>query len=385
MSNSAKVFKKGEYLFKEGEKIQNLLLIQSGGVSLCLARGKKNIDLMQVGANQVLGENALSGSGSFLVSAVATTETKVLEIPVESLKQGTEQLPQVIKLIIKSLADRVKACFSDLKSSKMEKDSSPCPEDQVAQIFGAAFITPTLKGKRDEKDPKKISIEWTLFKNFAQRVLGESPKRLEQTLSLLTKHHVCKFEMGKSPEDPDGPDQILAIHFLNLHLLESFVDFYQYYYFKGGKSEILKVDDFVLKVLSHLTKLTEGLPVDRFGVASLELAKAVEDFKTSLAINLSSDIFARLEQKGVFVKRKTQSDGQVLLQIEVKEIQTILSVWKFLKEIEKWNEKGFVDLNENYFEIKEKPIAKSGSCPECSQDLVAGAKFCQNCGHKLAA
>ena len=54
-----KVYKKGEFLFKEGDKQNQLIFIQSGGVNVCLIRGKKTIDLFQVGSNQILGEMGL--------------------------------------------------------------------------------------------------------------------------------------------------------------------------------------------------------------------------------------------------------------------------------------------------------------------------------------
>jgi hypothetical protein len=383
MSN-VKVFKKGEFLFKEGEKIQNLLLIQQGAVSLCLARPKKNVDLFQIGSSQILGEQALKGASTHPLSAMATQETKVMEIPLELLKQQTEAAPQTIKVLIKSLVDRLVIASNEVKSSKLEKDTSPCPEDQVAKIFGSIYHTAHHKGEAsDEKNKSKITMDWTAMKQYAQRVFAESPKRLEQACCILVKMKLAQFEMGKLPEDPEGPDVIVKIHFFDLAAVEAFFEFYQYYYFKGGKAEILKTDDTCVQILANLIALADGLPLDRHGVVSMDFSKTIERFKSDFSINLNNDHFARLEQKGIFAKRAPRTDGTVVLQFELKEFQTTQKIWRMLREVEKWNEKGFVDLNED--ESKPKKKTDGPTCPQCGAGAVATAKFCTECGTKLAA
>ncbi|MBC7371807.1 MAG: cyclic nucleotide-binding domain-containing protein, partial [Bdellovibrionaceae bacterium] len=66
---SMKTLKKGELLYNEGDKILNVYLIQSGAVNLCLTRNKKNVDMFQVGASQILGEQVLLGLSTFTTAA----------------------------------------------------------------------------------------------------------------------------------------------------------------------------------------------------------------------------------------------------------------------------------------------------------------------------
>lgn len=383
MSSPGRVVKKGELLFKEGDKIQNLQLIQTGAVSVCLIRPKKNIDLLAVGAAQLLGEQALGGATTYSFSAVATTETKVVEVPVDTFRQAVETSPQMIKVLVKSLVDRVKTLTAEVKSGKMEKDSSPCPEDQVAKVFGTVFHTANHKGTRNEKT-QYVEVDWTLYKQYSQRVFSESPKRLEQALCLLVKLKLASFEMGRPPEDPEGPEQIMKVTLFDLAAIEAFFEFYQYYYFKGSsKGEVLKTDETCSTLLNHFISLAEGLEPDRFGVVTLDLQKTLERFKQEWGINLNSDHFARLEQKGVFIKRQSLQDGAVVLKFEVKEFKTTQKVWRILKEIEKWNEKGFVDMTED--EQKTKKKTDGPSCPQCAASILPQAKFCSECGHKIAA
>lgn len=378
---SQKTLKKGEFLFKEGEKIQSIFLIQSGGVNQCLVKGKKTVDMFQLGSAQVLGEQVILGQNTFNTSAIATTETKILEIPADSLKQMYENAPQMMKVITRSLAERLRLAVNDVRNSKLEKDSTPCPEDQVAKVFGAIFLCVNHKGD-SKSTPGRSIIDWTLYKQYCQRVLGESPKRLEQATNILVKLKLALYEMGKSIDNPDGPEEIQRVHFLDLPLVEAFFEFYQYYYFKGGRTDLLKTDELSLQMLTAFVKLSDSLEPDRYGVVSVEFNKIGEYFKEEIGININNDHFTRLEQKGVMMKRRTTPAG-VLLQFEFKDFKNTLNSWKILKEIEKWNEKGLVDLDEK--EESKKKKTGGPTCPTCSVEVAANAKFCHECGGKISA
>ncbi len=378
---SLRTLKKGETLYTEGEKITNVYLIQSGAINLCLTRNKKNTDMFQVGSTQILGEQVIIGQGTHTTSAIATTETKVLEIPADAFKAQYETGQQMFKIIIKSLTERLKTATAEVKSNRMEKDAAPCPEDQIAKAFGVAFHTANHKG---EKKEGRTVIDWGLFRQYSQRVFGESLKRLEGTVNLLVKLKLAMYEMGKDPDDPEGPEMIQKVHFFDLQAIENFFEFYQYYYFKGGKSEVLKIEDTVVNILGGLIACTEGQPLDRFGVVSVEFPKVVEHFKNELGMNFTPDTLTRLENKGLFTKRRTNSNNDVQLQFELKEFTGFFKNWRILREVDRWNEKGFVDPSEP----EKKPVKKAAagpSCPSCSASVTLDQKFCGECGHKLEA
>lgn len=377
--STQRTFKKGELIFKDGEKVQSIMFIQKGGVNQCLVRGKKNVDLFQLGANQVLGETALLGTPQHATSAIATTETTVVELPIDTVKQQYEGAPPLMKMLIKSLLERLKLAINDVKSSKVSSDSSPCPEEFVPQIYGAMFFAANHKGEK-QKDGS-VEVEWNMLKNYCQRIFGQSPKRLEQAVAILVKLKLATFQMGKLPEDPDGPEVLTGVTFSNLAIVEGFYEFYQYYYYKPGKNELIKYDEFTAQMLEAFVVHGEKATPDRFGVVSIDFAAVAEDIKERLGIGLNNDHFSRLEQKGVLCKRRTV-DNQPRCEFEIKEYQNIHFSWKIIREIDKWNEKGFVDINE-----KEVPKAKKGgpSCPQCAAEVAPAAKFCQECGCKLQA
>ncbi|HEY8270903.1 MAG TPA: cyclic nucleotide-binding domain-containing protein [Pseudobdellovibrionaceae bacterium] len=379
---SLRTLKKGEVLYTEGEKIHNIYLIQSGAVSLCLTRNKKTTDLFQIGSAQILGEQVLLGQNTHTTSAIATTETKVVEITAEAFKTQFEAAQQMLKIIIKSLADRLKIATADVKSSRMEKDATPCPEDQVAKVFGVVFHTANHKG---EKKDNRVIIEWGLFRQYSQRVFGESLKRLEQCVNLLVKLKLAMYEMGKNPEDPEGPDHIQKVHFFDLEAIENFFEFYQYYYFKANKPEMLKIEDTSASILSGLIAFAETQPMDRFGVVTLEFPKLIEYFKNEFSVNFTPDTLTRLEKKGLFTKRRTNSNNEVQLQFDFKEFSGFQKNWRLLREVDKWNEKGFVDPHEAEKKPAKKASAGGVKCPACSAESQENQKFCGECGHKLLA
>lgn len=382
--NPPKVFKKGDLLFREGDKISSVFIIQSGGVNLCIQRPKKNIDLLQVGSNQILGEIGLSGGVAYTYSAIATTETKVLELPLEQARALVEGGTQAFKIIVKSMADRLKQVMAEARAIKMEKDGVPCSDEQVAMIFGGVFHTLNHKGEKDAKDPKQVQMDWSLLKSYAQRVFGVTPKRTEQVLNILVKFKTCTLTMGKAPDNPEGPDEIQKVLVTDISHLEGFFETWQYHYFKNGRTDMLKFDETLLLYLNSLIKLGETLTPDRFGVVQIELAKAMEHVKNDINLNLTPDHFARLETRGVFAKRAPKTDGVVWLQWEMKEFQHVARNWKFIREVDKWNEKGYVDLNEEQVVAKKKSPGEI-NCPACNHGVPQAAKFCPECGHKMTA
>jgi hypothetical protein len=379
MSN-IKSAKKGDIIFREGDRISSLILIQSGGANLCLLRNKKNIELLAVGAGHVLGTQSFSGQQVHDHSCVAVHETKYMEIPTDLAKAQIESAPQFVKILIKSLNDRFKVTVGELKSLKMEKDPAPLADDQVAKAFGSVFHSANHKGKRNQKEKNLVYVEWITLKQYAQRVFGESPRRLEQSIHLLVKLKLASLDMGKPPDNPDGPDELIGVKFYDLSAIEAFFEFYQYHYFKNGRTELLKVDDLMMNLVGEFAKLGESLEKDRFGVVSGEMPKVIEAFRNDVGINLNTGHFTQLEAKGVFLKRTARADGAVVVQWDQKELEQIFKSWRILKEIDKWNEKGFVDLNE---EEKQKKKSGAPSCSHCGLDIPTQAKFCPECGTKV--
>ena len=376
--SETKTYFKGDFLYKENDKVSHLYLIQSGGVTLCLIKEKKIIDLAQVGASQILGEGALYGNANHSSSAMATNETKVVLIPIETIKSQLENLPQVFKFLLKSQSDRLKVFTQEIKAIRLEKNGIPCPEEAIPKLFAALYFATIHKGEKQDKT-EAIKVEWPNFKTYLHKIFNEQPKRAENAIYILKKLNLAELHYGAPPEDPEGADVLLEVTFLKPSVLEAFFEFYQYFYFKPGKSDILKYDEFFAQILEVLLEEAKGKPADRFGAVRVSFQNVSEKIKQRLNITLSSDHFIRLESKGVLCKRTT-FENQACLEFAYQDFENIFFSWQMIHEIDKWNQKGFVDLNEKKDESKK---ASGPSCPECHSAIEPAHKFCASCGFKV--
>jgi len=379
--SGVKILKKGDYLFKEGDKIQSVWIVQSGQISLGLQKNKKNMEIMTVGTGYVFADLIVQGLMSYNYSALVTSEAKVAEVPMDTFKQQYEPLHPIHKTFVKGLAEKLKWTMNELKAVRLEKEPSPCPDDCIPQVYGAIFHVLNHKGL---KDGNSARVEWMTLRQYSQRVFGESLKRLENAVQVLVKLNLAEYIMGKSPDDPDGKDEIQGLVVRDLPGLEAFFEFFQYYYYKGGKSEFLKFDEQNYNTLRLLMMAYEGVEADRFGIVSKDFAQVTEFFK-EYGVVLGAGHFTALEAKGLFCKRKPLADSSVALQFEIKEFKTQQDIWKILREIDKWNEKGFVDMNDIDLGPKKAKVIDGVECTECHAVMVMNAKFCSECGAKIVA
>jgi hypothetical protein len=426
-----KTLSKGEFLYKENDKISQLYLIQSGSLNLCLIKEKKIIDLNMVGPSQILGESALFGSTYYHSSAMAVTETKVISIPLEAVRGQMETLPQVFKILLKSLNDRVKNFSQEIKGYRLEKNEIPCPEEHIPKLFASFYFALIQKGiplekkdslslkqnslqesflnqsslnynslnpnsfnrstsKQDSSKttllnqlefPETLKVSWPLFKTYLHKVFNEQPKRIENTLFILKKLNLAQLHYGPPPEDPEGPSTLLEAEIKKPDLLQNFFEFYQYYYFKPGKSDLLKFDDFAVQILEILLLQGKDLPRNRFGAVQVSFHTVKDHIKDSLQISFGSDHLTRLESKGVLLKRTTLENQEAALEYLPQDLEHLLFSWKIIHEIDKWNQKGFVDLEEKKPEKDHKTLSKT--CPQCQTPITTDYKFCPSCGLNL--
>jgi hypothetical protein len=375
-----KVFKKGETIVKEGEKLAQLYLISTGLASVCLVRDKKNIELYRVGSGQVIGEDALLSSSSFPFIVLALNETKVYEITLPMIKQNIENSNSMLKLFIKGLVEKLKVITAELKVLKLETSSAPCPADNVAKVFGCIYHAANSTGTKKEG---KVTVTWQAFKKYIQRVFLESPVRLEQAMYVLVKLKLAEKEMQKSEIDPNAPEELGYFHILDLVTVERFFDFYQNYHFKPGYENILKYDEKCMQTASALLKASEAEKVDRNGTVNMNFKDTMDKMKAEMGSTFNLDSFDRLQQKGLFIKRQTNNQGGSISFLK-SDFEIMVQNWKFLKEIDKWNELGYVDLSDPK---EQKTTAKGADggmiCSSCKAPIIENQKFCGECGNKL--
>ncbi len=379
--SGAKILKRGEFLFKESEKIQTVYIVQSGQLSLQFFKNKKNVEVMTASTGYVFAEPVVLGQPTYSYSAMASQETKVIEIPIESFKEQYESFHQIYRSFIKSSCERLKWAMLEIKNKKSDKDMVACSPEEIPRVFGILYHAMKHKGVFEGASCK---TDWGTLRQYSQRIFGESLKRIEQASQILVKLKLAEFIM--TPKDEDdvlSKPEIAALKIYDLSALESFFEFYQYYYYKGNKTEILRPDDVNYTVLQIMLMAYEGQEPDKQGVVSRDLNDVTEFYK-EYGISFGSGQLTALESKGLFCKRKPIANNQVLLQFEYKEFKNLFNSWRILKEIEKWNDRGLVDFYEQEEMPKKKAIVSNGvECSACHSVVLLGAKFCPECGAKM--
>ncbi|MFL5814291.1 MAG: hypothetical protein ACJ763_11990, partial [Bdellovibrionia bacterium] len=300
----------------------------------------------------------------------------VLEIPLELFKHQFDNSSQIMQLILKSMIEKQKNSTNEIKSVRMEKDSSPCPPECVSRVFGVIYHVAKHIGMEKED---RVSVTWSSFRQYAQRVFLENPVRLENACNILVKLKMAEFEYVKNDSDPEAPQEYGYLHFFDLATVEKFYEYYQHYYYKGGNPDFFKVDDKLLQLVNCLLVFSEKEKVNRAGVVQVNYKEMLEQIKTSFGGSFAPDQFDRLEKKGLFIKRESSSTGGAL-SFYRHDFSVMLNNWKILREIDKWNERGVVDLVDP---VTDKAKGGKASCPACFSEVADKQRFCGNCGHKL--
>ncbi|MCB0342752.1 MAG: cyclic nucleotide-binding domain-containing protein [Pseudobdellovibrionaceae bacterium] len=399
MSDSIKVFKKGDILFKEGDVLDKVYFIQSGRITLLIERGGKNIELDQVANSQILGEAAVFGNAKMPFTAVVSTEAKTLEIPVAVLKAQAHKIPAAIKLLSKAMSDEIRRGRNTIRSFKMDQDPRPCPQRFIPRLFATLNLVAHRMGKSPEVEKPKgftpgkpkeesnidtsrftendIIVGWNSLKIYTSRMFLESHQRMENVLMILSKLGYLTLKHEKLEEDLE--EEITEIRIHNMEIIELFGEFYQHNLFKAGRAEVIYVDPLAVQVAAAFVELSDGAEPDRNGAVELEYTKLLSDLKEEYAIEIKDTHLNVLEKKGLFIKRKSREEG-VFMSFDREEFQRLHSYWQIIYEIDKWNDKGFIDMKED---VTLRKVKKKPKCLECNSPFEAGQNFCGNCGAKL--
>lgn len=103
-----KYFRPGQYLFKEGEPSHSMYLIKRGTVAIRKMKGSAYVEIARLYSNEVLGELSFFDRQPRSAAAIALTEVTVLEIKFDALDKIYGGVPDYLKTIMASVADRLR-------------------------------------------------------------------------------------------------------------------------------------------------------------------------------------------------------------------------------------------------------------------------------------
>jgi CRP-like cAMP-binding protein len=141
--------KKGEFLFKEGDKAVHLYMIHSGKVQISKKIGKTNEEIQILGEGEFVGEMALINSALRSATAIALEDCELISMDRESFENCVRDNHKFSLSVIELLSDRLRETnelLTDLISREREMNLL---NEIVAELV--------RKGKRDK------SGQWTLI------------------------------------------------------------------------------------------------------------------------------------------------------------------------------------------------------------------------------
>lgn len=115
-----KTFSPGQYLFHEGDPSQAIYLIQKGTVAIRKHKGSAYIELARLYSKEVLGELSFFDRMPRSAAAVALTDVEVLEIKFENLDKIYANVPDYLKTIMASVADRLRKANETIR--RLQRD-----------------------------------------------------------------------------------------------------------------------------------------------------------------------------------------------------------------------------------------------------------------------
>lgn len=161
MAAVERVFKNGEYLFKEGDPSQCMYVIIRGAVSIRKAKGSAYIEIAKVYANEVIGELSFFDRQSRSASAVALGDVYAQEIDFASLDATYKAVPKYLQTIMGCVATRLRKANETIRLlqnnivkggateiPKVDFDNDP----EVKELLKASsdFGSPGFPGSSDD-------------------------------------------------------------------------------------------------------------------------------------------------------------------------------------------------------------------------------------------
>jgi CRP-like cAMP-binding protein len=227
-----KTFRKGQNIFREGQKGDVAYLIKSGQITISRTIDNKEVVLETLEPGKVFGEMAVVTEAPRAATAVADDTSELVIIDQDFLNKALEESPQIVQ----RLADNL---FARLRNTT---------ERLVPQFVGDAFVSlchllELIALSRDTAldDERAARVSFNGFAERAKQMLGVTTLEIEETVEKLAGMGVVEVGQFKTGEhkwertirvfDPHGfRDQVerflqtwqgeAGVHFLNQGFVE---------------------------------------------------------------------------------------------------------------------------------------------------------------------
>jgi CRP-like cAMP-binding protein len=132
MAATTREFGKGQYLFREGEPSSSMFLIKKGSVAIRKTKGSGYVEVARLHQNQVIGEISFFDRLPRSASAVALNQVEVVEIDFASLDLLWKQVPDYLRAIMASVAERLRKANETIR--KLRPGEGPEDDSTVLEV-----------------------------------------------------------------------------------------------------------------------------------------------------------------------------------------------------------------------------------------------------------
>lgn len=137
-----RVYTDGDVIFKEGDRGEEMYVIQSGSVRITKATPSGDMEIATLESGEIFGEMALFDKLSRSATAKAKGEARVLSIDKKKLFSSISRDPMLVFNILQAMSKRIRSLNDDLKKLRQEKIDTAklcLSEDEVcALVLGKA-------------------------------------------------------------------------------------------------------------------------------------------------------------------------------------------------------------------------------------------------------
>ena len=184
---SEKDYKKGEYIFFEGEAGEKFFIIKEGQVKLTkmIKNGDEQI-LNIFSNNDIIAEIVAFDKGSYPASAVTMTDTEVIVFDQSELEELIMKHPSIGVKLLREMSGRLRRAQQNVRDLAL-KDSS-------ARVAGILIF---LAEKYGKKKQDKVVLDISLTQQELASMIGSSRETVSRVLGQFENEALIKTSRKK--------------------------------------------------------------------------------------------------------------------------------------------------------------------------------------------
>jgi CRP/FNR family transcriptional regulator, cyclic AMP receptor protein len=162
MAAQPRLYKPGQALFSDGDPSRSMFIIKKGAISIRKRRGNGTIEIGRALSGEVIGELSFFDRKPRSASAVAIIEVEAIEITFESLEKIYISIPDYMKTMVASLAERLRRANEMIIRLQKENPTRAAalteglsPENAVLPEGASEAAPPAAAITSAQVDPKK--------------------------------------------------------------------------------------------------------------------------------------------------------------------------------------------------------------------------------------